>query len=220
MATLDEMKTRIRLETNKDDIGSGGEAEAALTTAITQAIEYYADEPFWFNHYGATTTASATTSNGVDYVAVPATLRWVEQVALDQESLIKVSIGEIEERTDGGRPTHWAATGDIIALWPVPDGAYALTLYGVANVAIPGSGGASNIWTTEAYDLITARAKFLLYRDLWRDTDGVQYAAQAEGEALTKLRRETRRRTSRPLRSTGDEPWTAASIFNINRGDF
>jgi len=219
MATLDELKARIRLETNRDDIAASGEAEGALTTAIVQAIEYYSDEPFWFNHYGATITAAANTTGGVDYVAIPATIRVPQKVSFDGEDLQRVDLAAIEARTDAGRPTRWAASGDTIALWPVPDAAYALAVFGIAKVAIPGSGGASNIWTTEANDLVTARAKFLLYRDVWRDNDGVQFAAQAEGEALSRLRKETRRRTMVPLRSTGDEPWSAPSQFNINRGD-
>ena len=50
MASLLELKTRIRLETNKDDIAAGGEAVEALNLAIARAIVadpkvLVADEP-------------------------------------------------------------------------------------------------------------------------------------------------------------------------------
>ena len=52
----------------------------------------------------------------------------------------------------------------------------------------------SNQWTNEGSDLIAARARMLLCRDSLRDVDGYRLAAEAEAEALAKLRRETRRR--------------------------
>lgn len=217
MATLLEMKTRIRLETNKDDIASGGEAETALTTAITQAIEYYSAEPFWFNHYGATTTATASTTATVDYVAIPATIRIPQKVSYLTVDLEKVDLASIEALTDAGQPSRWAPSGDNIALWPVPDAVYALTVYGISKVAIPASDGASNIWTTEALDLICARARFLLYRDIWFDKERMLAAAQAEGEALSRLQIETRRRTRTNLRHSADAPWRT-NYTDINLG--
>ena len=49
MATLAQLKTRIILEVDRDDLGSGGEAEQALIDACTDAIEHYSGEEFWFN---------------------------------------------------------------------------------------------------------------------------------------------------------------------------
>jgi hypothetical protein len=213
MATLAELKTRIRLETNKDDIASGGEAETALTTALTQAVEYYSDELFWFNRASGSGNTSASTAT----IALPSGIRYPLAVSYSGETLRKADLDEIEYRTETGLPTRWAENEGAIQLWPIPDATYSLSVFGLASTALPAD-GASNIWTSEAVDLIAARTRFLLFRDIWRDVEGVQLAASAEGEALSRLRKETRRRGISPLRSTGDEPWSARSSFNINRG--
>lgn len=214
MATLAELKTRIRLETDKNDIASGGEAEEALNLAIERAIEFYADEAFWFNRDSGTTS----TTSGTSYVAVPYAVRVPETVSYSGVPLQKVSPSQIEYLTDSGQPTHWAENGGIIQLWPIPNATYSLSVYGVAQIDAPEADGDDTVWTNEAYDLIAARTRFLLYRDIWRDVEAVKLAAQAEGEALSRLRQETRRRGRTPLRSRGDEPWSARSSFNINRG--
>jgi hypothetical protein len=135
VATLAELKARIRLETNKDDISSDGEAVAALTTAIERAIDHYAEEPFWFNTAGIVTP--------------------------------------------------------------------------------PATDGASNIWTSEAEDLIAARVRMLLYRDLWQDAENMALAGQAEAEAFRVLMRKSARRADAPL-TTGIPP--SCSSFDISNG--
>ncbi len=214
MATLLELKTRIRLETNKDDIASDGEAETALITAITQAIEYYSAERFWFNRASGTANTSASTAA----IALPAGIRYPRAVSYLSTLLRRADLGEIEYRSETGPPSRWAENEGAIQLWPIPDATYTLAVYGLAATGIPASDGAANIWTVEALDLICARAKFLLYRDVWRDMDAVHLAASAEGEALSSLPNDPRRRGIAPLRSSGDEPWSARSSFNINRG--
>ena len=62
---------------------------------------------------------------------------------------------------------------------------------GIAELGVPAD---SNEWTGAGYDLIAARVRMLLCRDVLRDLDGVRLAAAAEEEALGRLRRETRRR--------------------------
>jgi hypothetical protein len=121
MSTLGELKARIRLETSKDDIAQDGESAAALTTAIKRAIDYYAEEPFWFN------------LGGID--------------------------------------------------------------------SPPAEDASSNIWTSEAEDLIAARVRMLLYRDLWRDEEGMQMAATAEADEKKRLQRETARRGAATLKT-------------------
>lgn len=213
MATLLEMKTRIRLETNKDDIASGGESEAALTTAITQAIDHYANELFWFNRASGSVNTSASTAT----VALPSGMRLPLRVSYSQTLLRKVDLDLIEHLTDTGTPSYWAEDEGAIHLCPVPSGILALSVFGVAEIGVPGADGSSNVWTTHGYDLITARAEFLLWRDLWRNLDGVKLAAQAEGEALDRLRTETRRRTRTNLRHSSDAPWRT-NYTDINLG--
>jgi len=134
MATLSELKTRIRLETNKDDIASDGEAVQALGDAIASAIEYYAEEQFWFNASGVSTP--------------------------------------------------------------------------------PATDGASNIWTTEGRELIAARVRMLLYRDLWQDEGNMVLAARAEDDEFRKLMRKSARRAEVPLKTDLPPNYSSFSISN------
>lgn len=208
MATLAQLKTRVILETNKDDMGASAENEQGLIDAYTRAIEYYADELFWFNRKSGTTT----TSNGVATATLPSGMRIPQQVSYSQSPLQKVDLHDIEYLTDAGVPTHWAENEGAIQLWPIPNGAYTLSVQGIADLGVPIT---TNEWTTEAYDLIVAETKLRLYRGTYRDIEGAQLAAGERDEALSKLRRETRRRGAVGLRS--DVP-SSCSSFNIFRG--
>ena len=212
MTTLHELKSRLQAELDRDDMGSGEELEAQLATAIERAVEHHADEPFWFNR----TSGTVSTVAGIATVALPAGMRIAEVVSLEQEPLRRSGLDELEHRTDAGLPSHWAESAGTIQFWPVPDAVYSLKVTGIADLGVPDH-AESNKWTTEAADLIAARARFTLFRDVLRDIEGMQLAGQAEVEALSKLRRETRRRGRHPLRLRGDEPFHRQTS-NINRG--
>jgi len=213
MATLGQLKTRIRLETNRDDIAPGGEAEQALGDAIASAIGYYSQERFWFNR--ASGTVTATPSSGT--AALPVGMLIADAVARDGCDLIKVPLEEIERKTETGWPSHWAENEGQIQFWPIPDAAYVFTVTGVADIGVPSLDGDSNAWTTTGYDLIDARARIILYRDYWRDPEGAQIAAIAEMDALSNLRKHSRARDKTRLRNPGDMPYLRDS-FNIVTG--
>jgi hypothetical protein len=196
MATLDELQTRIILDTNRDDLGPGGELAQALADAIADAIESYADEAFWFNRMSGSADASA----GSATVPLPAGMRLAALVRCQGAALRKVPLEAIEGRTETGLPCRWAEDGAGLHLWPVPDAACTLDIFGIADLGVPPP-GAANAWTVEGYRLILACAKKILTRGLLRDADGMQLARDEEEEALAKLRRETRRRAASPLAS-------------------
>jgi hypothetical protein len=187
MPTLVELKTRIVTETNRDDIAPGGELETLLHDTIARAIEFHADETFWFNR----ASAAAETVAESPTVAMPEGLRIALSVLCDGSPLRKVAAEDMQGLSGPGRPLLWAEEDGAIRLWPVPDSAYALILAGIAELGVPADG---NGWTEAGCDLIAARARMLLFRDTLRDLDGVRLAASAEEEALSRLRRETRRR--------------------------
>ena len=112
-----------------------------------------------------------------------------------------------------GLPDRYAYYNDTLKLYPVPDAVYAMEITGLAQIAAPAADGDSSAWTNEAQDLIVARASFTLYRDQFRDTTGAQIAAGAAAEALGRLKRETARRLTTPLRA--GRPRRG---FNINHG--
>lgn len=187
MATIAEFKIRIIAETNRDDMGSGGELETVLANTIARAIDFHADELFWFNRKTGTANTVASTAT----VALPTGMRIAQAVSYNQSPLLKVALADIEHLTTAGQPSLWAENEGLIQLSPVPDAVYALSVYGVADLGVPAS---TNEWTTEAQDLIAATTRKILYRDVLRDIDGYNLSRAAEEEELTKLRRETRRR--------------------------
>lgn len=212
MATLGDLKTRIIAETNRDDMGSGGALEDGLALCISSAIEFHASEQFWFNRG----SGSGTTTQDDATLDLPAGVRFPSLVAYNGRELRKVPLEALEYRTEAGPPSKWAENEGQVQLWPIPDAAYTIYLYGVADTGAPASDGDSNIWTEEAYDLIAAETRFRLYRDYLRDVEGATLARDARDEALGVLRRETRRRGGVKL-STDVPP--AHDSFNIVTGD-
>lgn len=210
MATLNQLYARIVLDTNRDDLGPSTELEQAKIDAVADAIELHADELFWFNR----ASASGTTSAGQAALPMPAGIRLARTVAHQGAKLEKRPLEALEHRGETGRPAQWAENEGAIQLWPVPDGAYVLAVFGLAAAGLPASGDESNCWTTEAYRLILSAAKKILYRDVLRDSEGAMTAAAAEEEALTRLRRETRRRSRAGLVSD----LGAAPGFDIDAG--
>lgn len=211
MATLTALYTRVILQTNRDDMGSGGALEQAKIDAVAQAVEDYSDWQFWFNRASGTGNTSASTAT----IAMPTGIRTPEVVTYLGAALNKVPLNEIEYRTETGIPSLWAEDEGTIHFWPIPNGTYAIYVYGTASTGVPASGSDSNIWTTEAYDLIVAATCKRLYRDYFRDVDGATLAQVAEDRALAKLQRETRRRDIAPMYS--DVPRSRYD-YDINRG--
>ncbi|MDB5692332.1 MAG: hypothetical protein JWO81_1395 [Alphaproteobacteria bacterium] len=210
MATLGELQTRIVLDTNRDDLGPGGELAQALTDAIADAIETYADEPFWFNR----AAGNIETAAGAPTAALPAGMRAATLVARQGAALRKVPLESLQGRIETGPPCRWAEDGGALHFWPMPDAAYTLDAYGIADLGVPADPSAANGWTEEAYRLILGAAKKILARGALRDADGLALARDEEEEALAKLRRETRRRAASGLAS--DLPGRAG--FSITAG--
>lgn len=196
MATLAEMKARLIVELNREDMGAGGELESALAGAIAQAIEYHADEGFWFNRIEA--QASCVAGNAT--VELPAGMRIALGVSIAGATLRKRALATIQPFEARGRPSGWAALDGAIRLTPIPDAAYALDLAGIAELGMPADAEA-NAWTEEAADLIVETAKKRLCRGVLRDDEGAAMAAIGEQEQLARLRRETRRRSATAMTS-------------------
>lgn len=214
MATLTQLYTRIILDLDRDDMGSSGALEQAKIDAVADAVEFYSDEPFWFNRASGTGNTSASTAT----ISMPSGVRFPHTITYLGTPLNKVPLNIIHEAVNAsapqaGMPSSWAEDEGVIRLHPTPDATYSLAVYGLASTVVPASGGDSNIWTTEAYGLIVAAANRILCRRL-RDGEGLAIWGEAEREALIKLRRETKRRAEAPLRSD----WPAAAGFNMVRG--
>lgn len=194
MTTLAVLKARVATELVRTD------QTAAIAAAITRAIEHYADTPFWFNHG----SGSTVTVSGTDTAALPTGLRVEDPdgVFLERsgygERLRKRSLAEIEDFhqvvTTDNQPTDYCRIGALLRLYPTPDDAYTVRVIGVYDQPALSSDSSTNAWTNEAQDLIAARAKHLVARDILQDPEKAAAALTAETEALRDLKRKTARR--------------------------
>lgn len=194
MATLGELKARIALEVDRDDL------TATIASTINRAIEYYADERFWFNE----DIGTVTTTVDDEYVAPPSGLR--------REDNVFITVGGFKyplEKRDRSYLQYWQSTQNLKGqpveyayesqqwrLFPTPNQAYTITVLGIFDIAAPESDSASNAWTTYAEDLIAARTRMMIARDVTYDAEMAASGAAAEREALDRLTFETSQRTS------------------------
>lgn len=197
MATLLDLKMRVAAELNRDDLED--DLSSVLATHINQACEYYADRRFWFNAIVTTMPTVANTATA----AIPATVRRIDRLTIPSlgVELVETVLEDVDCPTSQtGQPRRYSYYNDTVRLFPVPGGVYTLQIYGVAQIAAPATDAASNIWTTEAYDLITAQVKMTLCRGVLRDPDGAQLAIAEVQDSLARLERETATRLVTPLR--------------------
>lgn len=198
MATLGDIKTRIITELSRDDLSD--DLAVQLDTHIMRAIEYYSDTRFWFN--AALGTATATPSSAT--VAIPSDIRTITRVTIPvvQVDLVEKTFPLIVDvhNASAGKPQFYAYYNNSIWLSPVPDAAYVLQFYGIAQITQPAGDNASTVWTNEAQDLIVNHTKMTLYRDQFRDPEGTQLALGATQDSFKRLRRETARRLVTSLR--------------------
>jgi len=194
MGTLADLKAQIL-----DEIGDGVSVRQ-IGSAITRAIEQVASERFWFNQGRVTTV----TVSGVDTCALPAGLRRDDLVQIlvggTYYPLVKRSKAELDDMLLGdantGQPTDYALVGSVLQLYPTPNAVYTIAATGIYDGAALATDTSSNAWTTEGADLIVARAKVSLARDILKNADIMAAANNAVADALYRLRADTIRRVN------------------------
>lgn len=198
--------TRIATELTRNDLTSTGTLYTTLQQHYQDAVEYYANEKFWFNSIKTTVNTVASTQA----VTIPSTVQTVERVTIpaNNEELREVSLIELPTDTTGGRPSHYTYYNDTLLLWPIPDAIYTLGLYGVAKVAAPTNTTDDTIWTNEAAPLLRAHTKMTLARGVFRDPELTQLALSETQDALDSIKRETAKRLQAPLRMPAGTPWS------------
>lgn len=208
MATLGELRSRIVLECVRDDLTDAPSSDATaastdtLDNAIKRAIEFYADQRFFFNEDRVVTATVAAN----EYVTLPTGLRFLDTLSVTVGSNrypLHMRSYEVLERWLGygptnGQPTDFTISDTQARLYPAPNIVYPLTWMGVFDVPALdyADDSSSNAWTTYGEDLIAARSKMTLMRDVFRDAEGAALAGVAEQQALTSLRSGTYRKLS------------------------
>lgn len=180
-----------------------------IKRAIVSAIDHYSRERFWFNETTFEVSLSASqASYGSADAAQIAQLVLIDSVRLTVNSNSTYTliprdwayIESVESNTNyTGDPTDYVYYKQELRFYPTPYTARTVRVAGVTKdltVSLSASDTATNYWTGFAPDLIKARARFLLFRDVIRSPDEAQIQKSAETEELSALKAETTRRTS------------------------
>lgn len=210
MTTLADLATAIA-----DDIDdTTGEYGAQIVTAIQGAQRYCERTTYYFNE---TRDVTFVTVNGrewygaADNTNIPTLIR-IEAVYSEDSNSQRLLITreepkELEFLADSsatsGRPFLWTYFNQQIRLYPIP-GAQVFTIrlqLGLYRLAPLVSEDNTNAWLSEAYDLMKARAKYILYKDTlkdpgpaaealsdWRDQDEALSAESASRAGTGKIR--------------------------------
>jgi len=194
MATLGDLKARVIRETNRDDLAD--DLADALSYAITSAIDFYSTQRWDFNEARTVDTMLS----GEEYTTLPTGTRILDELYLIiggvRYRLTKQEMDYIEGLYSVpmiGQPTDYAVFQGQVRVWPTPNRNYSVIWLTIEDQPALTDDSSSNAWTTEGYDLIAARTRYLLYRDQFRDSAGAAVAYAAEQEAYGNLKGTTNR---------------------------
>lgn len=200
MADLATLKSRIASELHRSDL------TAQIASAIADAVSHYQTEPFALNQVrGSFNTVAGTEfyNNLTDVASIDAVTVLVNarKVVLDPWSYLRMEHINSTTNTQS-QPWAWAWYDEQIRLYPVPDAVYPLTVSYTQKVGVPASDGDSNIWTTEAEELIRNAAKKRICRDYTMDDQMGMRAEVAEREALARLKKNLNQLSTGGLRGS------------------
>lgn len=200
MSTQTIMKARIADELARDDLTS------QIAYAITDAIEAYQDERFFFNESRAVTFTTVADQEfySSDDAAAIATVQKIDYVFLyvgDQPYRLEaMTPDEIEAAsTNGsfsGQSYAYCWYDEQIRLYPVPMSAWTVRIGAAVIAAAPSSDSeTSNPWMTHAARLIRSRAKYELALHVLKDQELAGTMAEGVKEAFEQLKERTNQLT-------------------------
>jgi len=200
MATLAQIKADIA-----DDIDdTTGEYSAAIAKAVTKAIRYCERKPFYFNETRDITFPTVATQewyDGVDNSNIPTLVR-IQYAFREDANNVRLPLNRetpelLEYLADNsairGEPMSWTYFGQRIRLYPIPDTQpFTIRLQvGPYRLAPLVNDSDSNVWTTEAEDLVKARAKYIVCKDTLKDPNMAAEALNDYNDQLSALQAET-----------------------------
>lgn len=205
-ATFSNMAVQIADEI--DD--TTGEYAGQIQTAIFAAIRYSEREVYYFNE---TRDVTFTTVNGQEWYGasdnsnIPTLVRIVEAYCErsdgERTCMQRETPESIELLSDNsasrGEPYAYTYFGQRIRIYPIPDATvYTIRLQlGPYRLATITNASDSNVWTTEAFDMVKARAKYILGKDILKDATLAAEALNDFTDQQNALKAETSRRNAR-----------------------
>jgi len=192
MTTLAIMKARIADELARSDLTS------QIAYSISDAIEAYEDQRYFFNETRAITFSTVASQEFYDEndVAAFANLQKIDYVTIyygDQPyTLIAMKPDEMEwSSTNGtsiGQPSWYTYYNEQLRLYPIPNDVRTVRVAGSVKVAAPATDDeANNPWMTHAARLIRSRAKLELAMHVLYEDETAKTMSQATDEASEQL---------------------------------
>lgn len=205
MTTLAAMIDEIEDDLERSDTD-------AIRTKIQAAIRIIQSERFYFNESRDTTfnTAAGTqdytaSDVGEEFYDIDGIYLTYGSSILDVDPVDYRVIELLRGTTNTqGVPTKYAYIDGSLAFYPNPDAVYEVRVTGHLKKAAPAADDtADNVWMTDGYDLIKARAKVKLFAERYRDTEGAAIERAVEQDARDELNRKTNAKTGTgTMRST------------------
>lgn len=200
MADLATLKSRIAREIHRSDL------TADIAYAISDAVKQYQSRRFAFNQ----TRGTFSTAVGTEFYEDLTDIASIDTVTMTVNGRTVVldewPYGYMERinttTNTNNQPWAWSWYDEKIRLYPIPDAVYPMTVSYVQKVDVPSTDAASNIWTTEAEELIRHAAKKRIYRDVTMDDAGAMKAEMAEAEQLARLTKDSNRLAAGGLRGS------------------
>jgi hypothetical protein len=204
MTTYVILRNRIADDVRSVSTAAASDISTQIASEVLSAVAFYAREPFYFN----TVTGTFSTVADQEYysssaLADIATLSKIDAMTVTQNSIKSpirsIAFQDIDDAQSGavkGLPRVFAYYKQNIRFYPIPDAVYTITMAYVDKLTALSADGDSNAWTTDAEELIRARASRRLFETIVRNVERATIAGAQEQEALRALKRETRLRRS------------------------
>lgn len=199
MTTQTVMKARIADELARSDLTS------QIAFAITDAIERYQPDRFWFNESRGVTfaTVAGTTDYtsltgdvadtkdlyAIDYLMLVVSSTQIDTLSPIGPERIEYLLGASDSRN---QPYMYAYYNKTIRLYPIPSDAWTVRIGGHIKRSAPATDGeASNVWMVEAERLIRSRVKYELAVHVLKDPEMAVAMTAAVTEAYDQLKSRT-----------------------------
>lgn len=202
-ATFSDLITTIADEI--DD--TTAEYNGQIQTSIYAAIRYCERDVYYFNETRDITFPTVSGQDwydGADNSQIPnlagIVAAYSERADGQRYALRRATPQDIELLADNsasrGEPYSFTYFGQRLRLYPIPsDEVFTIRLQvGPYRLATITSQSDSNVWTTEAFDMVKARAKYILYKDILKDANLAAEALNDYQDQHGALKAETSRR--------------------------
>lgn len=186
MATITELKAKIANDLTRSDLTT------QIDEAIQEAVDFYHPEVLWFQE----DRASNTTSIGEPLYPLPEDYLSLDSFYITVNSskypLNQLGMHEFEEKytdtEEQGEPCDFCIYDQQLKLGPTPSEEWPITLHYIRFIDAPAS-GENNYTSRLVKQLISARAKHIIYADTIKDSAQASVQGAREMQILAQIRK-------------------------------